>query len=99
MARPSAGQLPDAHAITRLCLVVRHLARAVMDRQGRPLLEPSSLRAPARRVSTSSCGALVSSALLSCRILRILLLTISLALLPEQVACCTTMSGTSAPAR
>jgi hypothetical protein len=58
-------------------------------------LQPSSLRPGLRRVSTSSCGVL---ALLSCRLLRILLLTISLSLLPQQAACCASASGNSSPA-
>ena len=95
-----AGQLPDAHAITRLCLVVRHHAPSNQDDSAVRMsyARPSALRSSSPRVSTFSCGVLVSSALLSCRLLRILRLAISLALLPQQAACCTSTSGNSAPA-
>ena len=45
VSRPSAGQLPDAHALTRLCLVIRHLAGAWMDRHADERL-PHALLAP-----------------------------------------------------
>jgi len=52
---------------------------------------------PAKGV-TSSCSVLVSSALLSCRLLRIRLLAMCRSLLPQQAACCISTSGNSAPA-
>src|SRR3989442_13948742 len=62
--RPSAGQLPDAHALTRLCLVIRHLAGAWMDchadeRLPHALLSPpvGPGRGPARGIRLDHTGA------------------------------------------
>ena len=53
-----------------------------------------------RRQAPRRClgGVLVSSALLSYRLLRILLLAMCLSLLPQQAACCTSTRSNSAPA-
>jgi hypothetical protein len=53
-----------------------------------------------RRQAPRRClgGVLVSSALLSCRLLKMLLLAVCLSLLAQQAACCTSASSNSAPA-
>ena len=49
-------QLPDSHAITRLCLVVRHLAGALMDRHADERLPHALLAPPVGHVRGTSLG-------------------------------------------